>query len=132
MRRIKKKGFTLMELIIVIAIIGILASIIYPGFLAYTEKAKLTRAIQDAKTLVAAVDTYNSEQEADAITEETNLSDEDLNSAIVGKEKPIKKLPTEFSSELKMSHIRDIAESKINDLKYDKTTGKVSLKSSES
>lgn len=128
MKRKKNKGFTLMELIIVIAIVGILASIIYPGFISYTEKAKLTKAIQDAKTLITAVDTYNSEKEAIAISEDTVLSNADLSTALIGPEKPITKLPSEFAGELKISVVRTIADSKIDELSYDKTTGKVTHK----
>lgn len=128
MRRVKKKGFTLMELIIVIAITGILASIIYPGFLSYTEKARLTKAIQDAKAFVAAVDTYNADQEGASISEETALSSSDLSTAIVGTNKPIIKLPTEFDTGLTVSEIRIIADSRTSELYYDKDTGKVDLK----
>lgn len=124
----KKKGFTLMELIIVISIIGILASIIYPGFVSYTEKAKLTKAIQDAKTIVSAVDTYNSEQDVTAINEGTILSSTDLSNAIIGSSKLIKKLPSEFSLDLTISDIRTISDSKVSELNYDKSTGKVTVK----
>lgn len=128
MKRIKKKGFTLMELIIVIAIIGILAAVIYPSFISYTEKAKLTKAIQDAKVLILDIDSYNSEQEITSINEDTILSNSDFNTAIIGAEKAIRNLPSEFSNDLTISKIRSIADSKINELSYNRTTGKVNLK----
>jgi len=53
-----KKSFTLIELIVVIAIIAILAAIIAPNAFKAIEKAKISRAMQDAKTLRAATESY--------------------------------------------------------------------------
>lgn len=50
-KRSKKKGFTLIELIIVIAIIAILAAIAIPNFLAIQRKAKVNADIATAKEL---------------------------------------------------------------------------------
>lgn len=41
------QGFTLVELMITLAIIGILASIAIPAYQDYTEKAKVYQAVQD-------------------------------------------------------------------------------------
>ena len=47
----KKKGFTLIEIIVVIAIIGILMAILVPSFLGYVRKARKTSDMASAKEI---------------------------------------------------------------------------------
>jgi type IV pilus assembly protein PilA len=55
MKRSIQQGFTLIELMIVVAIIGILAAVALPAYQDYTKKAKMSEVILAASTCRTAI-----------------------------------------------------------------------------
>jgi len=53
-RNLLEKGFTLVELMVVIVIVGILSSVALPGFLSQTSKAKATECTTKAGAILSA------------------------------------------------------------------------------
>jgi type IV pilus assembly protein PilA len=66
-----QKGFTLIELMIVIAIIGILAAIAIPQFSAYKVRGFMASVKSDAKNAYTAVEAWKGDNPGVAPTQET-------------------------------------------------------------
>lgn len=58
--RARHKGFTIIELLIVIVVIGILATILFVSYTSAQAKSRDSRRITDAKAIEAALESYRS------------------------------------------------------------------------
>ena len=57
-----ERGLTLMELIIVLAVIAIIGAILAPNFMSATDRARLKSDIESVNIIQAAIATYDAEQ----------------------------------------------------------------------
>lgn len=55
----KKKAFTIIELVVVMCIVGILASALIPQVGGYITEAKKMKVVDQSRSVVMAVDSYN-------------------------------------------------------------------------
>jgi len=54
----KQSGFTLIEVMVVVVILGILAAVVVPNIMGEPEKARVNKAKQDIRSLELALDRY--------------------------------------------------------------------------
>ncbi|MBM6860586.1 type II secretion system protein [Clostridium saudiense] len=71
----KKKGFTLIELMAVIAIVAILAAVLVPTVSGYITRAKKTALITQVRSAVNAIEVYNSTATSEKIEKTYSLKD---------------------------------------------------------
>lgn len=62
MAKLKSESFTLIELLIVIAIIGILSALLIPNYMGVRERARDTQRKSDLKNIQTALEMYKSDQ----------------------------------------------------------------------
>lgn len=76
-----ESGFTLVELMVVIVIIGVLAAVAVPSMTRQADKAKVKRAVAELKTMQTAVDAYRAEKGAYPTTAQISrvLNDSGMN-----------------------------------------------------
>jgi general secretion pathway protein G len=80
----KEKGFTLLEVMVVIVILGILASMVVPNLMGSQERANLQKAISDVTALETSLSLYKmdnydyptTEQGLDALVAQTDVEPE--------------------------------------------------------
>lgn len=89
MKNSNKKGFTLVELVVVIAIIGVLAAILVPSMMGYVKKSRLKTANGNAKTAYNTIAEYVADKETQGelstISNETAAKDAAKDLASNGK-----------------------------------------------
>lgn len=91
----KKKGFTLIELVAVLAIIAILSAAFIPKFGKYITEAKKVAVLNEAKTVVTAYESARYKLNDD----DKNITISDLTDDNYLEKDSIKKIPTDFSVE---------------------------------
>jgi prepilin-type N-terminal cleavage/methylation domain-containing protein len=87
----RRGGFTLVEIMIVVAIIALLAAIAVPGFLRARKRSQASRIINDLRLIDSAVDQYaieTNKKSGDAVkvTDWTNYLKKGTNLFVSGKD----------------------------------------------
>lgn len=59
----RREGFTLVELLIIVALLGTIATIVVPAFLHYVERAVQSRVVQDLQDLQVEIEAFERFQE---------------------------------------------------------------------
>lgn len=116
----KKKGFTLVEVIIVLVILAILAAILIPSLVGYIDKANEKASIANCRSFVLAAQTIGSETYGEKGTLSTNGTNATVTEADFIKEVfDLSELDsTKFKGEITMTPKGKVSEVKFDDGSY--------------
>lgn len=67
-KKLNNKGFSLVELIIVIAIMAVLIGVLAPQYLKYVEKSRESADLDNYQAIISAIEIYNSDPSNESIT----------------------------------------------------------------
>ena len=103
----KSKGFTLVELVVVRAIIAILAITLTPKTIGYIKEGKKTQALSQVRQVVVAVEAYNITKNSNAtIGDDTAFSD--INTKLAGSEYVDMSKVTAIKDSMKYSQMKQM------------------------
>ena len=84
-----QKGFTLVELIVVLVILAIMAALLAPALLGYIDKARTSKYLEECRSISTAVQAIldehyakNSGQFNETFTDDTNADKKELNDLV--------------------------------------------------
>ena len=82
MKKNNNKGFTLVELIVVLVILAILAAILVPALLGYIDKARQGQYAEEAHSILTAVQAKATEDYAKGADKPSTVTPADVNNIV--------------------------------------------------